>query len=78
MLVKVVDEIKFRCHVNIHNLPYSDRYFNIDWQLDMTVVKIEAKTMDMILEKWKFHNYFPNLSVKFVATYGNCLIDRGN
>ena len=36
---KVVDEIRFRCHLNIHNLPYSDRYFNTDWQLDMTVEK---------------------------------------
>ena len=23
------------CNVNIHNLPYSDRYFNIDKQIDM-------------------------------------------
>ena len=32
----IVHEIKFgdSCHVNINNLPYSDRYFNTDRQDD--------------------------------------------
>ena len=68
----------FRCHVKIHYFLYSDRDLNTDWQLDMTVIKIEAKTLDMILDKWKFHNNFPYFSVKLVAPYGNCPVDRSN
>ena len=36
----------YSCHVNIDNLPYSDRYFNTDWQLEMFK---RGKPMDMIL-----------------------------
>ena len=33
----IVHEIKFgdSCHENINNLPYSDRYFNLDRQIEM-------------------------------------------
>ena len=33
-------------HVNVNNLPYSDRYFNTDWQFEMFK---RGKPMDMIL-----------------------------
>ena len=30
----IVHDIKC-CHVNIINVPYSDRYFNTDWQFEI-------------------------------------------
>ena len=37
--ISIVHEIKFgdidSCHVIINNLPYSDRYFDTDWQFEM-------------------------------------------
>ena len=54
----IVHEIKFgdSCHVNINNLPYSDRYFNTNWQFEMFK---RGKPMGMILVKCIFQNRFP-------------------
>ena len=46
----------YSCHVNINNLPYSDRYFDADRQLEMFK---RGKPMDMILVKCISQNRFP-------------------
>ena len=40
----------------MNNLPYSDRYFNTDWQFEMLK---RGKPMDMILVKCILQNRFP-------------------
>ena len=50
----IVHEIKFgdySCRGNINYLPYSDRYFDTDWQFEMFK---RRKPMDMILVKCIF------------------------
>ena len=56
----IVHEIKFGdiavMNVNINHLPYSDMYFNTDWQFE--IIK-RGKPMDMLLVWCIFQNRFP-------------------
>ena len=69
----IVHEIKC-CHVNINSLPYSDRYFNTDWQFEMFK---RGKQWTWNLFSVYFKNGFHNFS-DICCWYTSELPNRGS